>query len=164
MPPLLLAAILWIPNGESRSVALPALDPPARLAFRARADYPRRAGSNLFLRLLVNGEEVGLMRDRRARRLVGEPPVFGPSLKPFDFGRWRIAYGPSTTNELVLDVSDLLRPGMENVITFEHGPATSAGPTPLVVEDLRLERAENVAALRPRPAPPDWTTPRLALP
>jgi hypothetical protein len=164
MPLLLLAAILSIPNGDARSVTLPAVDPPARLAFRARADYPRRAGSNLFLRLLVNGEEVGLMRDRRTRRLVGAPPVFGPSLKPFDFGRWRIAYGSSATTELVLDVSDLVRPGSPNVVTFEHGAATSAGPTPLVVEDVRLERAEGIAAFAPRTAPPDWTTPRLMLP
>jgi hypothetical protein len=170
MAPLVLAAALWraavpltVPHGEARVVALPPVPPPARLVFRMRADYPRAAGSNLFLRLLVNGAEVGLMRDRRTSRLVGAAPVFGPSLEPFAFGRWRVAYGPSAGDALVLDVSDLLRSGAPNEVTFEHGPASGAGSTPLVVEDLRLERGEASpgATCAPR-RPPDDAAPRAA--
>jgi len=155
MTPLVLAAVLWrasalltVPNGEARSLVLPVVRPPARLAFRVRADYARFAGSNLFLRLVVNGHEVGLMRDRRTRRLLSTTSAFGPSLPAFEFGRWRVAYGPVTRarDEIILDVSDLLHPTGTNVVTFEHGVATSAGPTPLVIDDLRLERGQDVPA------------------
>jgi hypothetical protein len=171
MAPLVLAAVLWraavpltVPNGETRTVVLPAVTPPARLAFRVRADYPRFAGSNLFLRLLVNGAEVGLMRDRRTPRLVGTLPVFGPSLQPFEFGRWRVAYGPSAGRTLVLDVSDLVHADAPNTVAFEHGPASAAGPTPLVVDDLRMDRGDASPGRAAPEPPPDWTTPRLALP
>jgi hypothetical protein len=172
MAPLVFAAVLWhasapliVPNGEARSVALPAVEPPARLAFRVRADYGRVAGSNLFLRLLVNGHEVGRMRDRRTSRLLSPPSAFGPSLHAFEFGRWRVAYGPITRarDEIVLDVSDLLRSAGDDVVTFEHGAATSAGPTPLVIDDLRLERGPAVPGAL-EPAAPDWTRPRLGVP
>ncbi len=173
MTPLVLAAVLWrapasltVPNDASRSVTLPAVSEPARLAFRARADYPRFAGSNLFLHVLVNGQEAGLMRDRRTSRLVDGSAMFDATLRRFEFGRWRVSYAPSfrPRDGFVLDVSDLLHADAPNVVTLEQGPATSAGPTPLVVDELRLERAPQASTVISSPPPPDWRTPRLVLP
>jgi hypothetical protein len=170
--PLVLAAVLWrapaavvVPNDATRSVALPPVAAPARLAFQARADYPRFAGSNLFLRVVVNGEAVGLMRDRRTSRLVETPATLDGALRRFAFGRWRVSYGPMfrPRDAVALDVTDLLRADGPNVVAFEHGPATSAGPTPLVVDGIRLESVPGRAAVA-APRPPDDTSPRVGFP
>ncbi len=165
---LLLAAVLWhapatirVPNGEVRTVEIPARAGAARLLLRAHAAYWRPAGSNPLLRILVNGRAVGRMRDRRTARLAGEATRAG--LPRFDFGRWRVSQGPTAVaaDELALDVSDLLRPDAPTTVTLECAAAGSLGATPLVVEDLRLESADAIAA---PPPPPDWRRPRLAPP
>jgi hypothetical protein len=172
MVALLVAAVLWhapavvrVPNGERRTIEAPAVAGPARLVFRAHADYWRPAGSNPLLRVLVDGREVGLMRDRWTPRL-GTPRLAGDperadGLPRFDFGRWRVSQGPGTGDELAFDVSDLLPASGPVRVEFEAAPAGSLGPTPLVIEDARLE-AGTVAA--PVASPPDWRRPRLALP
>ena len=171
MVPLLLAAVLWhapaplrVPNGESRTIALPAVAGPARLVFRAHAEYWRPAGSNPLLRMLVNDQAVGLMRDRRTARLAS-PSTSGVArsdeLRPYDFGRWRVPQGPVASDEIALDVSDLLTTDAPTRLTLEAAPAGSLGPTPLVIDDLRLESAPPVALTPPAP---DWRMPRLDLP
>ena len=168
MVALLMAAVLWhapatirVPNSEVRTIEMPASSGPARLVLRAHAEYWRAAGSNPLLRLRVNGRVVGHRRDRRTARLSGAAGRDG--LPRFDFGRWRVSQGPTAVaaDELALDVSDLLRADAPNVLTVECASAGSLGPTPLVVEALRLEAAQAIAA--PPPAP-DWRRPRLALP
>ena len=168
MVPVVLAAVLWqaaaslrVPNGETRTVELPPVAGAARLVFRVHADYWRPAGSNHLLRLTLNGRAVTLMRDRRTPRsreaLAG---LDGHSR--FDFGRWRVSQGrdAGARDELALDVSDLMNADGPNVLALECAGPGSLGPTPLVVEDLRLEPA----TAAPVVPPPDWTTPRLALP
>lgn len=172
---LLLAAVLWqapepirVPNGETRTITMPASAGPARLVFRVHAEYWRPAGSNPLLRLAVNGVEVGPMRDRRVAR-VGDArrtariatPARRDGLAAFDFGRWRVPQGLRPGAELAIDVSDLLRAGAPTSVGFENGTAGTLGPTPLVIEDLRLEAAR---ALPAAPPPPDWRTPRLVPP
>ncbi len=73
-----------------------------------------------------------------------------------------MAQGPTSgpRSALALDVSDLLRPDGPNVLSLECASVGSLGPTPLVVEDLRLEPADAAPAV----PPPDWLTPRLRLP
>jgi hypothetical protein len=168
MLPVVLAAVLWhaptairVPSGETRTVAIPAVGGAARLVLRARADYWRPAGSNPLLRIVLNGRVVGLMRDRRTPRLAG-PRAAAGGLKRFDFGRWRVSQGPVSTarDEIALDVSDLLRPNAPSTLTLESAAAGSLGPTPLVVEALRLESGAPAQS----PPAPDWLTPRLALP
>ncbi len=171
MVPLLLAAVLWhapatmrVPNGESRAFELPAVAGPARLVLRAHAEYWRPAGSNPLLRILVNDQVVGSMRDRRTARLANAPSsgaTKSDELRPFDFGRWRVPQGPAAADEIALDVSDLLSAGAPARLTVEAAPAGSLGPTPLVIDDLRLE---STAPVPPMPPAPDWRTPRLALP
>lgn len=169
MVPLLLAAILWhapatirVPNGESRTLEIPAAAGPARLVLRVHANYWRPAGSNPLLRILLNGHEVGPMRDRRTSRLASGAAGDHGSMR-FDFGRWRVSQGPVATarDELALDVSDLLRPDEPTSLTLACAPAGSLGATPLVVDGLRLE--SDPATETPLPAP-DWRTPRLDLP
>jgi len=169
MLPLLLAAVLWqapatlrVPNGETRTIELPATTGPARLVLRAHAAHFRPAGSNPFLRVLVNGREVGPMRDRRTARLVGAATRTDGRPR-FDFGRWRVSQGPGAVadDELALDVSDLLTPGARTTLALECAGPGSLGATPLVVEDLRLE---TIAPPEPLPPAPDWRRPRLALP
>ncbi|MEO6030152.1 MAG: hypothetical protein ABIR79_25065 [Candidatus Binatia bacterium] len=171
MVPLLLAAMLWhapatlrVPNGESRTLELPAVAGPARLVFRAHAEHWRPAGSNPLLRILVNDQAVGLMRDRRTARLASQStsvPARHDALRPFDFGRWRVPQGPVASDEIAIDVSDLLTPDAPARLTLEAAPAGSLGPTPLVIDDLRLESAPPVVLTPPSP---DWRTPRLDLP
>jgi hypothetical protein len=169
MVPLLLAAVLWhgpatirVPNGEVRTLEIPARAGPARLVLRAHAAYWRPAGSNPLLRIVVNGREVGLMRDRRRARLAGEP-TRDSGLPRYDFGRWRVTQGPTAVaaDQLALDVSDLLRAGEPTTITLDCAGAGSLGATPVIVEDLRLETGEPVET---PPEAPDWRLPRLALP
>ena len=164
---LVLAAVLWqapgpirVPNGETRTVDVPPIAAPARLVFRVRADYWRPAGSNPLLRISVDGRPVGLMRDRRTARLVGERER--DALPRFDFGRWRVPQGPAGGDEIALDVSDLVAPGTPATLAFECAGPGALGPTPLVVENVRLEAGDAIAAATS--LPPDWRTPRLALP
>lgn len=164
---LLVAAVLWqtpadlrVPNGETRAIEMPAGVTVGRLVFRARADYWRPAGSNPLLRLRVNGRDVGPMRDRRVTRVVSAP-AFARDLGRFDFGRWRVAQGPSAAGEYALDVADLVRADAPTVVDFGNAAAGSLGATPLVIEELRVEAAPAPAQLAP---PPDWRTPRLAAP
>lgn len=170
MVPLLLAAVLWhapatirVPNGEVRTLEIPASTGPARLVLRAHAAYWRPAGSNPLLRIRIDGREVGLMRDRRTARLAGER-TRDRGLPRYDFGRWRVSQGPIATasDELALDVSDLLRPGQPTTLTLESAGAGALGATPVVVEDLRLETGETIET--PPEALIDWRRPRLALP
>lgn len=166
MLPLLLAAVLWqapaplrVPNGETRTVEVPAVMLPARLVFRVRADYWRPAGSNPLLRLRVNGQAVGFMRDRLTPRLTGERvPV---DVSQFEYGRWRVRQGPGPGDELSIDLTDLMSPLVATVITFENGPPGPLGPMPLVIEDLRLEPGglPGIAF-----DPPVWRKPRHVLP
>ncbi len=165
---LLLAAVLWqapaplrVPNGEARAITVPAGVDAGRLVFRARADYWRPAGSNPLLRLQVNGVEVGQRRARRTTRVASAPVAWGRDLSPFEFGRWRVVQGPRAGAPLALDVGDLVRPGAATVVRFDNAATGTLGPTPLVIEDLRVEAAP---ALPPLPAPPDWRTPRLGRP
>ncbi len=167
MMALLLAAVLWhapaplrVPNGETRTIDAPSVSGPARLVFRVRADYWRPAGSNPLLRILVNGRAVGRMRDRRTARLAGDPER-ADGLPRFDFGRWRVPQGPGGGDELALDVSDLVAPGVPVRVAFEAAPEGTLGATPLVVEQLRIEAGGGAVATA---SPPDWRTPRLVLP
>lgn len=164
---LVLATVLWqapgplrVPNGESRTVEVPVMSQAARLAFRVRADYWRPAGSNPLLRIFVNGQPVGLMRDRRTARVAGGRERDGLPL--FDFGRWRVPQGPAGGDEIALDVSDLVAPGRSATVAFECAPPGSLGPTPLVIEDVRVEAADATGAVAS--PPPDWRTPRLGSP
>jgi hypothetical protein len=168
MVPVVLAAVLWqaaasirVPNGETRTVELPPVAGAVRLVFRVHADYWRPAGSNHLLRLTLNGRAVTLMRDRRTPR--SREAAAGLDGRPrFDFGRWRVSQGreAGARDELALDVSDMTNADRPNVLAFECAGPGSLGPTPLVIEDLRLEPA----TAAPVVPPPDWTTPRLALP
>ncbi len=167
MVALVLAAVLWqapaplrVPNGDTRTVEVPAVTGPARLVLRVHAEYWRHAGSNPLLRILVGGREVGLMRDRRTARIAGDPER-ADGLARFDFGRWRVPQGPGPGEELAIDVSDLVSPGVPVRLDFECAPPGSLGATPLVIEDLRLE-AGGVAGEMPRA--PDGRPPRLSLP
>lgn len=178
MVALVLAAALWqtpgalrIGHAEVRTLTLPPIAGPARLALRARADAPRSEGSHHLLRLRVNGVDVGLMRDRGAMRLVNKPATFvdrrGRVLAWLAFRRWRVQYEPATTERdaLVLDVSDLLRADGPNTLRLEHGPAPAGVDAALVVEGLRVERGPDDAAIGVGPPPPpDWSTPRLGRP
>lgn len=161
---LLVAAVLWqspaalrVPNGETRAIEIPA-GVAGRLAFRARADHWRPAGSNPVLRLRVNGRDVGPMRDRRVTR-VARAPDFGRDLGRFDFGRWRVAQGRRASGEYAIDVADLVRPDAPTIVDFGNAAAGALGATPLVIEDLRVETAPPPRPLAPLP---DWRTPRLA--
>ncbi len=166
-----MAAVLWhapasirVPNGETRTIearAMAGSSGAGRLVFRVRADYWRPAGSNPLLRVRVNDREVGMMRDRRTARIAAEPERAN-GLARFDFGRWRVPQGPGGGAELAIDVSDLVVPGGPLRIAFECASAGSLGPTPLVIDDVRLE-AGGVGGPAPEPVP-DWRTPRLALP
>src|SRR5262245_12032456 len=103
MVALVLAAVLWrapapvtVPNGAARTVALPPTTGPARLVLRARADFPRPAGSNPFLALRLNDVALGPMRDRHTARGTGD----------YELGRWRIPFAPVSLarTAIVLDV------------------------------------------------------------
>ncbi len=169
---LLAGALLWrapatieLSRGAVERLELPAVSRPARLVFRARLPAFRPSGSLPILDVAVNGTPVAAMRDRRTPRLLNKP--LATSTEPFalpwfDAGLWRIAYGPFATarDETVLDVSDLVHADAPNVVTLAH---RAAAPVKVVVTDLRLEEADT-PPLAPRAPPPDWTTPRLALP
>jgi hypothetical protein len=179
MPALLLAVVLWsapdsfrVANNATWQAELPAVSGGAQLAFRARADYRTASGSNPFVRIRLNGHEVGLMRDRSTTRLLNKAATFGSSTQPlswFELGRWRVRMAPTSgaPDDFVLDVTDLLQPGKSNTLVIDHGPSTTAGPMPLVIEHLRLEAAERAPPARAEQArskKPDWTTPRLGRP
>jgi len=158
MVALLLAAVLWqapaavsVPNGETRTFDVPAVSGPARLVFRVHAEYWRPAGSNPLLRILVNGNELGLMRDRDSARVAGNPKR-ADGLARYDVGRWRVSQGPGPGDDLAIDVSDLVSPHAAVRIAFECAPAGSLGPMPLVIEDLRLEAGAAAAEMSPAPA------------
>jgi hypothetical protein len=168
MAPLLFAAVLWtapaafeIAPGAAHRVELPAVAAGAHLVVRARYPYWRPAGSNPAFRIELNGADVGAMRDRRRTRVVSAPES-PAGLPRFDFGLWRAPYAPVTTSgdDLVLEVSDLVRADGPNVLVLDH---TASATAPLEVDALRLDDAP-AAERRELVAPPDWRRPRLALP
>ena len=168
------ALVLWqapgalrVANGTAQSLRLPAMAGPARLLFRARADFPRRAGSTFLLGIRSGDREIGPMADRRMPRLVAgdaRAAAHGP-VPRFDAGRWRVAFAPAATeaDAFALEVGDLLRADAPTILTFTSGLAGAARPTPLVIENARLERDPDAAFPVPAP-PPDWRTPRLRQP
>jgi hypothetical protein len=166
------AVVLWqapgelrVPNSTSQSVRLPALTGPARLVFRARAEFPRRAGSTYLLGVNVGGREVGPMADRHTSRQSDEATRQERDLPRYDAGRWRVAYAPAASDDdtFALAVGDLLAADAPTLVTFTNGLAATPEPSPLVIESLRLEVDGDTPRRAPAP-PPDWRTPRLRPP
>ncbi len=142
------------------------------LRFLARMDFPALSGSTLFLRVRLNGREVGGSRSRRAVRLVNRPLVspVAPNL-PASWcaeGHWRLVYAPDFESparvpyyigdpcEFVLDITDLVNPAAENRLEFistadAHGGLFARGGGEIVMRRV---------AVRVDPVP----SPTLALP
>lgn len=100
------------------------------LHLRARLDFPSLSGSSLFMRIRLNGREVGASKSRQVLRLLNRPLVspVSPDL-PATWctdGHWRLVYAPDFQGaakqafyvgnpyEFVLDVTDLTNPAAEN--------------------------------------------------
>lgn len=122
-----------IKPGETRSFefgTVPQDGTTVTLRLLARMDFPGLGGSTMFMRLRLNGREIGASKSRQVQRLLNRPLVspVTPDL-PATWctgGHWRLVYAPDfesarkepyyTGNpyEFVLDVTDLTNPAAEN--------------------------------------------------
>lgn len=108
---------------------VPQQDTTVLLEITARVHYRQLAGSNLFMKLALNGREVNAARSRRVMRLVNKPVIspVSPGLPASWFGgAWRLIYAPDFESgrkvsfyqgdpyTFVLDVTDLINPAAEN--------------------------------------------------
>ncbi|MEN6302916.1 MAG: hypothetical protein ABFD96_09345 [Armatimonadia bacterium] len=150
------------------------------LAFRVRIDAPGTIGSTNLLRLDLNGTVVGLKTPRRQMRLLNKPSKFAwsdpPSLNWFvPPAQWRLAYAPdfevlkekqyygAAAYEWVLDVTDLVKPG-ENELVFTHTgnpdiARNAKSDLTVVFRDLRLEVRPGPGVLPGTPVVPDRNRP-----
>lgn len=96
----------------------------------ARMDFPGLSGSTMFMRVRLNGRDIGASKSRQVVRLLNRPLVspVTPDL-PATWctdGHWRVVYAPDfesatkqsyyvgNPHEYVLDVTDLTNPAAEN--------------------------------------------------
>ena len=150
------------------------------LAFRVRIDAPGTIGSTNLLRLDLNGTVVGLKTPRRQMRLLNKPSKFAwsdpPSLNWFvPPAQWRLAYAPdfevlkekqyygAAAYEWVLDVTDLVKPG-ENELVFTHTgnpdiARNAKSELTVLFRDLRLEVRPGPGVLPGTPVVPDRNRP-----
>jgi hypothetical protein len=122
-----------IPPGETRAIefgTVPQEGTTVTLRLLARMDFPGLSGSNVFLRIRLNGRDVAASKSRQVVRLVNRPLVspVAPDL-PATWctdGHWRLVYAPDFEGatkqpyyagnpyEFVLDITDLTNPAAEN--------------------------------------------------
>jgi hypothetical protein len=138
---------LRLPPGGTKAIdfgPVPQEGTTVTLRFLARMDFPALSGSTLFLRLRLNGREVGASKSRQVLRLTNRPLVspVAPDL-PATWctdGHWRLVYAPDFEGaakqayymgnpyEFVLDITDLANPAAENRLEL----VSTAGADPRV--------------------------------
>lgn len=126
------ADFTFVPRGDYRSV---------RLVYEVRMDSPRTAGSTYVLALSVNDSPIGVAATRTQVRLLNKPIDFamssGLKLSWARSNGWRVVYAPDfqplgytadvegdtvevSPYRFVIDITDLVRPGEENVVHLQH--------------------------------------------
>jgi len=151
---------VFIPRGETRAFefgTVPQRDTTVTLEIVARMNFPGLAGSSMFMKINLNGREVGAAKSRNVPRLLNRPLVSpvapGLTSRWFDGGKWRLLYAPDFESgrrqdfyvgdpyRYVLDVTDLTNPAAENRleitnIAAKYGSVFKRGGGELVIGRL----------------------------
>jgi hypothetical protein len=149
--PVTLNSIAWglTPPLQTYNFTPPSLPAGQSLAleFEARADRDPD-GSNFYLNVYVNGQSVTVAADRLNTRLLNKPaliPIDTPGLFWGDSKSWRLMWARNFTDDFsygsesyrfVVDISDLVRSGQNNTVSFQHN--NSGNSIPIVLQNVRV--------------------------